>query len=295
MQQFDLPSHRLLSRADLHLLGMGDKPIRRLVRTGSLLRVRRGLYLRGDCDPVIVGASRAGGRLACVSALSWSGVFVQGGSASTRDGIHAHVPSHGSRFDAATARLHWAPLSRQPHPTDPVVDVVDALAQSSACQTARAFIASVDSALHLRQLHPDDLDDVFAALPRRLRRLRGLVDGRAESGTETLVRLMLRGLGVSAELQVWFEGVGRVDLLVEDWLVIECDSRAHHGSWADVRRDRRRDQTLAALGYVVYRPIAEDILFDPEAVLRALKGLIAARRSWASGRSGNGSEGAHAG
>jgi very-short-patch-repair endonuclease len=195
------------------------------------------------------------------------------------------VAQHGSRFGAATAdrRLHWSALHRPTHPSDPVVDVVDALIHSAACQSPRAMIASIDSALHLGLLHPDDLDVVFSAFPRRLRRLRGLVDGRAESGTETLVRLMLRGLGVRPDLQVVFAGIGRVDLVVDGWLVIECDSRAHHGTWADVRRDRRRDQALAARGYVVYRPIAEDILFDPDAVMTALKGLLAARRAWSTG------------
>ncbi len=101
------------------------------------------------------------------------------------------------------------------------------------------------------------------------------MDGRAESGSETLVRLMLRALGRRAELQVVIRGVGRVDLVVDGWLVIECDSKAFHSSWDQQREDRRRDQALAALGYVVYRPIAEDILYHPDVVVAALKGLLA--------------------
>lgn len=192
---------------------------------------------------------------------------------------HIQVETNASRLGARAkkteVRLHWLPLRRAVHPAAMSVGIVDALAQSAACQSPRAFIASVDSALHLGLLHPDDVDDVFASLPRRFRRLRGLVDGRAESGPETLVRLMLRALGRRPELQVEIDGVGRVDLVVDGWLVVECDSKAFHSSWEQQREDRRRDQELAALGYAVYRPIAEDILYHPEVVVRALKGLLA--------------------
>jgi very-short-patch-repair endonuclease len=40
--------------------------------------------------------------------------------------------------------------------------------------------------------------------------------------------------------------VGRVDFLVEGWLIIECDSKAHHEGWDKQRRDRRRDLAAAA-------------------------------------------------
>lgn len=72
-----------------------------------------------------------------------------------------------------------------------------------------------------------------------------------------------------------FGEIGRVDLVVDGWLVVECDSKAFHSSWDQQREDRRRDQALAALGYVVYRPIAEDILYHPDLVIAALKGLLA--------------------
>lgn len=271
------PTPQLLRTRDLLLSGMSERDIRRAVAAGALRRVRKGTFVHAECDDRVAAALGAGGRLGCVSELARRGVFVHGGA---EDSVgtartHLHVAATASRLaSSAQVRLHWADLARAAHPRDAVVDIVDALIQSAACQTPRAFIASVDSALHLRLLHPDDVDVVFARLPRRFRRLRGLVDGRAESGPETLVRLMLRALGRRAELQVEIAGVGRVDLLVDGWLVIECDSRAFHSTWSDQHRDRRRDQALAARGYVVYRPIAEDILYDPEAVIAALKGLL---------------------
>jgi len=131
----------------------------------------------------------------------------------------------------------------------------------------------LDSALHTGVLADGDLDELFEALPRRLAVLRRLIDPRSESGPETLVRLMLRSLGLRFEVQVDLRGVGRVDFVVEGWLIIECDSVAHHSTWDAQRRDRRRDQAAAALGYATYRPIAEDIMWDPAVVLTAIRGL----------------------
>ncbi|KRB36683.1 DUF559 domain-containing protein [Microbacterium sp. Root180] len=136
----------------------------------------------------------------------------------------------------------------------------------------------LDSALHLGHLHADDLDEFFAVLPRRYRRIRSLLDPRAESGAESLARLMLRTLGVDFEAQAEIAGVGRVDFLVNGWLIVECDSRAHHSDWAAQRRDRRRDQVAAARGYATFRPIAEDIFWDPAQVLAALRGLVGSLR-----------------
>jgi very-short-patch-repair endonuclease len=277
-----LPADRRLSTEDLRAIGLSERDIARLVRDGKLVRVRVGSYARVDSHAHALQALRVGGRLTCVSELARRGVFVHGGAGDLvgeRARVHVQLELNASRLglrtDKRDTRLHWVTLRRGVAPRAVSVDLFDALVQSAGCQSPRAFIASVDSALHLGLLHADDVDAVFAALPRRFRRLRYLVDGRAESGSETLVRLMLRALGRRAELQVVIRGVGRVDLVVDGWLVVECDSKAFHSSWDQQREDRRRDQALAALGYVVYRPIAEDILYHPDIVVAALKGLLA--------------------
>ncbi|WP_347979230.1 DUF559 domain-containing protein [Microbacterium sp. ProA8] len=129
-------------------------------------------------------------------------------------------------------------------------------------------------------LDSDELDELFRVLPRRYAVIRRLLDARCQSGPESLVRLMLRSAGLRFEVQVSIPGVGIVDFLVEGWLIVECDSQAHHSTWDAQRRDRRRDQAAAILGYATYRPIAEDIMWSPEVVSAALRGL--ARRGSAS-------------
>ena len=126
--------------------------------------------------------------------------------------------------------LHWHALVDEPRRG--CVSIVDALIHAVRCQPARHAVATIDSAVNKGMVGAEQLADVFAALPARYRVLRALVDGRAQSGPETLVRLMVRSLGCSVDLQVEFDGVGFVDLVVDGWLVIECDSKLFHSEWS---------------------------------------------------------------
>ncbi|HEY8317974.1 MAG TPA: DUF559 domain-containing protein [Amnibacterium sp.] len=63
-------------------------------------------------------------------------------------------------------------------------------------------------------------------------------------------------LGVLVQQQVAIEGVGFVDCLIGERLVIELDSIAHH---SDPTADRHRDALLSALGYRVLRFMAKQV------------------------------------
>jgi very-short-patch-repair endonuclease len=248
------------------------RAIDRRIERGLLVRLRKGTYVMGDCPPALADAARHGGRLDCVSLLQSLGVFVLSTKAT-----HIQMERTATRVEPRSNRVirHWR-TSPVP-PTRLAADVVEALAEACRCQSPRAAIATLDSAIRLGLADEADIAAVFTRLPQRFQALLSLVDPRSESGPETLVRLLLRGLGLSFELQVDLRGVGRVDFVVEGWLIIECDSEAHHGGWDRQRRDRRRDLAAAALGYATIRPIAEDIMFNPDRVIDAIRGLLAAR------------------
>lgn len=277
-------SDGVLRRADLLAAGYRPRRITRAVRDGELVRLRRDRYMWAP-QHGIDQAVRIGGRLACVSLLAVLGVFVLDASR-----LHVHLERTMSRLrsphdrrrrfseaDAAHAQLHWWPLSDVP--SLGVVALADALAQAVRCQTARAAVATVDSILYRGLLTYAEVQDVFGSLPRRYAAILSLADASAESGPETFMRLILRQLGLRYETQVRIRGVGRVDFLVEGWLVIECDSRAHHEGWEKQREDRRRDLAAAARGLTTLRPLAEDLFFERERVVVAVRGLVAARRA----------------
>lgn len=251
---------------------LSRRTIARLVDQGVLIRLRKGSYVRSDSEPELVAAARAGGRLDCVSLLRLIGVFVL-----ESPQLYVQMDRTATRIAPRAAgivrhfRLSGVLRERI------AGDLIEALAQACRCQSPRAAIATLDSAIHLGLLDDERLADVFSRLPSRYQALRPLVDGRSESGPESLMRLLLRPFGLQVELQVRIDGVGRVDLVVDGWLIIECDSEAHHSGWSARRRDSRRDLAAAALGYTTLRPIAEDIMHHPDVVATAVRGLVAAR------------------
>lgn len=250
-------------------LGLSRARLESAVRRGSIVRVRRGRYVLGSADPALLAAARLGCQLDCVSLLRLLGVFVL-----TSARLHIHAPVGSSRLPRPPDDVvrHWR--SSDTSSRSLVVNPVDALAQACRCQEPRSAIATLDSALHLGILDEAGLDAVFRRLPRRFGHLRRLLDGRSESGAESLMRLVLRTLDCTIEVQVPIDGVGRVDFVVDGWLIVECDSRAHHEGWDQQRRDRRRDLAAAAQGYTTVRPLAEDIFHRRDEVRQFLAGTL---------------------
>lgn len=172
--------------------------------------------------------------------------------------------------------MHWAPLIDSP--SGYVVALTDALAQAVRCQGPSHAVASLDSALHTGLVTQADLRVVFGSLPVRYQHLLALVDGRSEAGQETVLRLAFLRAGFTVEVQVWFEGVGRVDLLINGRLVVEADSRLAHHGWELHVRDRNRDIDLARLGYITLRPGYQRTMFATDEVVEAARVLLARRR-----------------
>ena len=269
------PAPLLARRRDLREEGVTDRDLARAVTAGTLLHPRRNAYLPMGVPVDTVDAVSIGGLLTCTSELRRAGVFVM-----ERADLDVHLPEHASRVPGISrpVRRHWGRLVRRPHPCATSVEPLDAVACAVRCQSPRAAIASIDSALQRGYVHRDDLRELFGALAGRYTALLPLVDGRAESGPETLVRLILRALGLRYEVQVRITGVGRVDFLVDGWLIIECDSEEFHSSWRQQLKDRRRDLALAQRGYVTWRVTAAQIMYQPDEVAAGLRGLLASRR-----------------
>lgn len=136
--------------------------------------------------------------------------------------------------------------------------------------------AAVRSGLALGALHRAALKATGPG-SAALRRTVALVDGRAESPIETCLRLLALPLAV-VDLQVPIAGVGRVDMLLDGWLVLEADGFEHHSTRAHYRVDRRRADALAAQGFVLVRFSYEDIVHRPDYVVATIR-LVLTRRN----------------
>ena len=156
---------------------------------------------------------------------------------------------------------------RMDTPTDSAIDgVKDSLAQHIRCADRASAVATLDSALNGTSagrplVTMDDVAEVLLQLPAAYAELRGLVDANAQSGLESLARLHLRSLGIRVRTQVQIRGVGRVEVLIGDRLVLELDSRAHHlGSGYET--DRQRDLELFRQGFIVLRVSYHAVMVD---------------------------------
>lgn len=261
---------RILTREDLLAAGLTPRSITAGVRAQHLIRLRRGIYVTGDVPEDVTSAVRAGGRVTCLTLLHLIGVFVL-----ETPPLHVHMPPHLSRSRHRrphAATLHWGECHGEG--TTHAVALWDAVRQSIRCQQPREAIATLDSVLHHGLLTRDEVEAIFRTLPARFHVLLPLIDSSAESGPETFMRLLLRALGLSFETQVALPGVGRVDFVVEGWLIIECDSREFHAGWDKQVEDRHRDLAAARLGYVTIRPLAADIFQRPDEVSAAVRDVV---------------------
>lgn len=270
----------VLSRSDLLGLGASTHDLTLAVRTGQLIRARRDHYVLPGTNRHLVEAVRVGGRLACVSALDAIGIF-----AFDAGNTHLHLVRTMSRSRSPRNRrvpltrsnrhgskLHWRPIIDEA--SEHSVSVRDALIQTLRCQKPLHALASLDNALHLGAIEEGDLAEIFANAPNRVQRLRDLIDSRAESGQETMLRMIIRETGLPFEPQVTFPDIGRVDFVVAGRLVVEADSRLAHDGWENHVRDRGRDLALATLGYMSLRPAYQHTMNHPDLVRRAILSIL---------------------
>ncbi len=248
------------------------------------MRVRRDHYALPDTPRPILHAVRVGGRIGCLSALSNAGIF-----AIDQTLTQVHLDRGASRLRHPTTpkqlltsrgheriSTHWSPLLDRYDGSEVSVGIRDALAQVVVCQESRYAIASLDNALHLHAIGLTGLREIFAWLPQRYAPLMERVDGTAEAGQETILRLLLEDAGLHCDIQVSFAGIGRVDILVEGIVVVEADSRLAHDGWALHVRDRNRDIDLARIGHPSLRPAYQRTMHGPHDVREAVFGLLAA-------------------
>lgn len=271
----EIYAQTVFSRGELLDAGWRPRAITDAVRTGALQRLRRDRYAASTLPSDVARAVRSGGRLCCLSLLRLLGVFVM-----SCDAVHVQLAPNTSRVPIAREdgiRRHWVRCD-EPAPRH-VVALTDALAQAVRCQSLRAALATLDSAAHLGVVSMHQMELVFRQLPARFGVLRRLMDPSAESGPETCMRLILRSLGLRFETQVRIPGVGRVDFLVEGWLIIECDSREFHEGWEKQQEDRRRDIAAAKLGFITVRPLAADILWHHDRVHADIQEVVSALRT----------------
>ncbi len=277
----------LLSTADLRGLGLPDRRLRHLRRSGSLVRVAPQVYEIAGVPRTHRYALRLGllalGPDAVVSYEA--AAHLHGLDRSNPTAVEFTVPrrQRSSTRDHHVHTTQWLPR------TD-IVDV-DGFATTSATRTiidlahARRPVerveAAIDSAVRLGLSAP-------TALERRVGTLRGsgrwgcrLIDELVvDSGGHSMLERRFLELVRQANLprprlqavqRRTGRHVARVDFLFEEQrVVVEVSGRRGHSTPTDRARDAQRRNELQELGFAVYEYTWADVTRQPAMVVRTL-------------------------
>lgn len=192
--------------------------------------------------------------------------------------------------EAQTEHLRIRPLRSAPveTPWGPATDLASSLTQLTMDHGIPAGLAAVDAALHVRAVSWDELEaagERVAGWPHssRMRCVLAWADEQSESVGESVTRAVLRGAGWSVTSQVPIadrDGVvfARADLGIEGTKVlIEFDGKVKYtdGGPDALFREKRREDRIRALGYVVLRVTWAD-LFRPQRIIAMVTAAVAA-------------------
>lgn len=282
--------HGVVSHGQLLVCGVTHRAIERRVGAGRLHRVHRGVYAVGHSagspymrEVAALLACGDGAVLSHRSAGAWWGiserldsvveVTIVGPDCGARPGVRVRRARHIAPEDIAVREG-----LRITGPARTLLDLAAVLG-------VRALQRAVNEAQVAGLV---DESDLWAVLDRcrgrrgapRLRRL--LADGRGPSLTrseaERRLLELLKASGLPRPETNVRIGRYEVDFLWRaEWLVVEVDGFAFHGTKAAFERDRIRDGELQASGYAVLRITWRQIVDAPEAAIARIAQMLQRR------------------
>ena len=233
--------------AELAAAGITRHRLATAVADGAVLRLREGVYV----DPMLPAEVRAavahGGALTCAPRLRRLGLWLL----ETPADVHVAVPPRGRVFDHDGC-------SCVTHRTDApahggLVGALDAFAHLLRCRGPEHFVVALESALRLGVLGGRDRTELRARIQKRHHHLVDEARIDADSGLESLLRFRLARLGIRLSSQVRVPGVGVVDFVLGDRLILEVDGRDNHEGRSERHRDLVRDAVAASHGFDTLR------------------------------------------
>jgi predicted transcriptional regulator of viral defense system len=273
----------VVTRAQLHDVGLSRQAVDKRVRAGRLHRVHRGVYAVGHAR-----LTKHARYLAAVLACGEGAVLSHASAAELwrlpcppERSVHVTVPGRGGRAARNGIVVHRAALPEDEMTkvdgipvTTPVRTVID-LADTSPRRTLER---ALDEAAYLRL-------DLSGLKPRPGRRGAGLlatVLAEHTAGTtrtrseleELLLDLCHTHRLPRPEVNGHVLGYEIDFLWRPQRLVVETDSVAAHGTRAAFERDRVRDADLTAAGWRVVRITYRRLATSPDAVARLLRRLL---------------------
>lgn len=255
-------------------LGVSERGLTAAVRSGVVLAVGRGAYALSAAPASLVAAVQLGGVASHSTAAALHGWPIW-----TPDKqLHVTVLS-GSGRTLPGATVHQARL--QPTDLDPHRACTAPLRTALDCARTMPLVEAVcvlDGAIRCGSLTARQLRDgargTLGPGTSNLRRAIANVDPRSGSPLESVLRMLLLATGASVRSQVHILGVGDVDFLLDEWLMVEGDGYEFHSNRSDYRRDRQRGNGLTFAGHPLLRFTYEDVRGAPFRVMAEVEWML---------------------
>ena len=249
--------------------GFSRAAIREAIGRGLVVRLSRGVYSIPSSNRL--GEALAnGGLLTCVSAAPIHDLWTLNEARS----LHL-CRSHPVRTPGVTE--HGRPKHPK-HAWLPVAGLADVLLHGLRCLPELDSLVMVQSAAGRGDI---SLGFLYAkSSGRRNGKVRSVLDlviPRADSVLEVLANVHFQRAGLRVRRHVFIPGVGEVDFLVEECLVVETDGSTHFEPKA-VKRDQRRNNRSILGGYLVLRYYYADVVHAPEEMVSEVLAVLELRR-----------------
>lgn len=265
---------RVTTYAQLRADGHDRRWIEASLGDGTLERVRRGVYAYEQPCAAARAAAAHGGALACLSAARHHGLWVLNDEDDQTPHVWLNGSGHRRAHEPCTCVEHWDEAKAVDAFGLPSVPRV--LRQILACRGLDAFFVSLESALHLGKISKAEVAWLKTHTNDAAREAILIARNDADSGLESLFRWRLRRFGLRIRPQITIVGVGRVDFLIGDRLIVEIDGKANHDDESHRHKDLVRDANAAAWDYVTLRFDYALVVHDWELVEDAILGQVRA-------------------
>ena len=259
--------------ADLGRAGFSRHRLATAVSLGTIVRIRRGHYGLPQDSGAYRAARELKGLLTCVSAAPCYSLWTLAPAHSMHLCLGHRAAPPGTVAHGRCRHLR--------HPWLPVAGLADVLIHALHCLPELEALVMVQCAV--------GRGDITLAFLRgklegnrngRARSVLDLVIPRADSLLEVLANTAFRRAGLHVRRHVEIPGVGEVDFLVEDCIVVETDG-ASHLEPLQVKKDRRRNNASLIGGYLVLRFGYDDVVHHPERMVAEVLAVLKLRRSGA--------------
>ncbi|MCM0615482.1 type IV toxin-antitoxin system AbiEi family antitoxin domain-containing protein [Paenarthrobacter sp. TYUT067] len=248
--------HGAATTRTLLTAGFTRRVLANAVRDGRVTRLHRGVYTSRKADPDVVAAFRADGLLTCVSAARFYRLWTLGDPGS----LHLSC----STGQARRGVVHHGACLHPAHSYLPVAGVADVLIHSLRCLPELEGLVMVQSAVSQALLSTDFLRSKLPGNRNgKVREILGLVLPRADSLLEVLAHTHFTRAGLRVRMHVDVPGVGEVDCMVNECLIVELDGGTHLEG-KQVKKDQYRNNAGIRGGLLTLHYYYVDVVHHPE-------------------------------